>query len=92
MAEQTGCQIKVRVQPRAKRTEIVGMRDDTLVVRVAAAPRKGAANKALRRFLSRAAGVRGGDVRIAAGERSRDKIIHFATLSESEVRQRLGVA
>ncbi len=92
MAEQVGCQIKVRVQPLARRTELAGMREDALVVRVAAPPRKGLANKALCRFLARTVGVRGGDVRIVAGERSRRKIIHFATLSENVVRQRLGIA
>jgi len=92
MPDEAGCRMRVRVQPRAKRTEVHGMRDGALVVRVAAAPRKGAANKALRRFLAKALGVRGSDVHIVSGERSRDKIIGFASLSESEVRQRLGVA
>jgi uncharacterized protein (TIGR00251 family) len=89
MPEEPGCRIKVRVQPLAKRTEIAGMRGDAIVVRVAAAPRKGAANKELCRFLARAAGLPRSQVRIVAGERSREKTVHFATLNETEVRRRL---
>jgi uncharacterized protein (TIGR00251 family) len=62
-----------------------------LVVRVTAAPRKGAANKALRRFLAKALGLRGSDVSIVSGEKSRQKTISFASLSESDVRDRLGI-
>ena len=83
--------MRIRVQPLAKRTEVVGMRADALVVRVAAAPRKGAANKALCRFLAKTLGVRGSEVTIVSGERARDKIIHFASLSAGEVRDRLGI-
>ena len=92
MGPETGCQIPVRVQPLAKRTEVVAMRDGALVVRVAAAPHKGAANKALCRFLAKTLGVRGSEVRIVSGERSRDKLIHVASLTEAEVRHRLGIA
>jgi hypothetical protein len=91
MPAETGSQMRVRVRPLAKRTEVVGIAQDALVVRVAAAPQKGAANKALCRFLAKALGLRRSDVRIVSGERSRDKTIHVASLSESEVRNRLGI-
>jgi uncharacterized protein (TIGR00251 family) len=91
MATDAGCQMKVRALPQAKRTEIGGIRGDAIVVRLTTAPRKGAANKALCRFLAKTLGVRGSDVRIVSGEKSRDKIIHFASLSEAEVRRKLGI-
>ena len=47
--------LRVRVQPRAPRSEIVGWRaDGTLSVRVAAPPVEGQANAALTTLLSRA--------------------------------------
>ena len=45
--------IAVRLQPRASRDELVGVRDGVLHARVCAAPVHGAANRALLRTLRR---------------------------------------
>jgi uncharacterized protein len=42
----TGVILDVRVIPRAKKTQVGGVRDGTLVVRLAAPPVEGAANAA----------------------------------------------
>ena len=47
-----GASLLVRVMPRAGATQIGGIRDGRLLVRLAAAPVDGAANDALRAFLS----------------------------------------
>ncbi|MFQ5809550.1 MAG: DUF167 domain-containing protein [Armatimonadota bacterium] len=45
----------------------------------------------MRRFLAKALGLRGSDVSIVSGEKSREKTVGFASLSESDVRDRLGI-
>lgn len=51
--------LRLRVQPRASRTEVVGLRGDEIRVRIAAPPVDGAANDMLVRFLAERLGCRG---------------------------------
>lgn len=67
--------LDVRVVPRAGRTEIAGVRDGAIVVRLAAAPVDGAANAELIDVIARALHVAKRDVTIVAGERSKQKRI-----------------
>lgn len=68
-----GVSLAITVQPRAKRSEVVGVHGDTLKIRVAAPPVDGAANDALRDFLSKALGVPRRAVALASGASSRSK-------------------
>ncbi len=65
----------VRVQPRAARSEIVGLHGDALKVRLAAAPAEGAANEALIDLLADALGIARTAVRIISGATSRGKVV-----------------
>lgn len=81
----------VRVQPRARRDEIVGWRaDGALSVRVTAPPLDGRANAAVGALLAEALGVRPAAVSVIRGERSRDKVVRVAGLAHTEIRRRLG--
>ena len=66
---------KVRVVPRASRSEIVGEHDGALRVRIAAAPVEGAANEELVKFLARALKVPRNAVVVIGGQTSRLKSI-----------------
>jgi len=79
----------VRVVPRAKKNEIVGVERGTLKVRIAATPVRGKANEALVEFLAQALGVRKRQVEIVSGQRARNKTIRVRGLSEKEARKRL---
>jgi len=65
--------IAVRLTPRASREEIVGFQGETLRVCVTAPALDGRANVALTRLLAKRLGVARGDVRVVAGQRSREK-------------------
>jgi len=79
-------EVTVRVIPRAKRNEFAGERHGALVVRLAAPPVEGAANDALIEFLARALGVPRRAVRIVGGERSRNKRVAIAGVTDAQVR------
>ena len=68
-----GTSLRVHVQPRASRTEIVGWHGDAIKICVAAPPVDGAANAELVRFLAEALGVPRSAVRVASGRSGRGK-------------------
>jgi uncharacterized protein len=73
-----GVTFSVRVVPRASRSEIVGLHDGALKIRVAAPPVEGAANDELVRFLAKQFGVPRSAVMLASGAHSRTKTIRIA--------------
>lgn len=66
---------KVRVVPRASRSEIVGEHDSALRVRIAAPPVDGAANEELVRTLAQAFKVARSAIEIIAGHTSKLKTV-----------------
>jgi uncharacterized protein (TIGR00251 family) len=81
--------VTVRVQPRAKRTEVVGEREGAVVIRVAAPPVDGKANAALCRFVAERAGVPKGAVSVVRGESARDKLVRVEGAVTDAVRAAL---
>jgi uncharacterized protein len=85
-----GSVLRLRVQPRAARSAIVGWRvDGTLALRVTAPPVEGAANAAVCAVLADALGVPMTAVVLARGARGRDKLVRVAGLTLDEVKARL---
>lgn len=82
-----GISFAVRVIPRAGRSEIAGVWGDALKVRLAAPPVEGKANQALIAFLAEVFGVKKGQVKIVAGQRSRTKRIMVEGLTAKEARE-----
>ena len=81
--------LHVRVQPRARRNEVVGWQDDALRVRVTAPPADGLANRAVTDLLARALGLPASQVALVRGAASRDKLFRIERLSPADVRLRL---
>jgi uncharacterized protein (TIGR00251 family) len=73
----------VRVVPRASRSEVVGIHDGVLKLRIASAPVDGAANREVITILAKHFGVSKSDISIVSGETSKNKRIKIANLSES---------
>ncbi len=82
--------ITVRVQPKAKRSEVSGYADGVLRVRIAAVPEKGKANQELIRLLAEVLGVPRSAVTIQKGATSRTKLVRVEGLSQEEVGERIG--
>ncbi|MFW5802348.1 MAG: DUF167 domain-containing protein [Verrucomicrobiota bacterium] len=70
-----GCTLALRVQPRAKHTEIRGVRNGRLLVRLKAPPTDGKANDELVGFLRKSFGLPKSAIQLIAGETSRDKVV-----------------
>ena len=82
--------VAVYVQPRASRTEVAGMHDGCVKIRLAAPPVDGEANEALVEFIARRTGVPKRHVRIVSGHSSRRKVVEVEGAEEQQVRSALG--
>jgi uncharacterized protein YggU (UPF0235/DUF167 family) len=65
--------VLVRVIPRSRSDRIDGLRAGRLILRVAAAPESGAANRAAQALLAHALRLRTAEIRLERGSTSRDK-------------------
>ena len=91
-ATASGVRLRLRVQPKASRNEVVGPHGDQIRLRLTAPPVEGAANEALVRFLAEQLGVERSAVKIVAGLGSRSKVVEVGSLAVSEAARRLGLA
>ena len=82
----TVVRIGVHVQPRASRSEIVGLHGAALKVRLQAPPVDGAANEALVSLLADRLGVPRRSVHVVAGMTSRAKTVELEGTTENAVR------
>jgi uncharacterized protein len=81
----------VRVQPRASRSEIVGVHGDAMKIRLSAPPVDGAANEALVELIANALGVGRRAVRIVSGESSRSKVVEVEGVTAAAVLRLAGL-
>ena len=84
--------LRVRVQPLARRSEVLGWRGGVLRVKVAAPPSEGRANEAVVDLLSRAFGVPRSSVALVGGAGSRDKLFRIARRSLDDLRAIVAVS
>ena len=83
--------LAVHVQPRAARTEVVGLHGNALKIRIKAPPVDGAANDELIRFVAERLGIARADVELVAGGTGRAKRLRItgAWSTPGAVRDRL---
>lgn len=82
--------VPVKVVPNASRDRVMGELDGALKVQVAAAPERGAANKAVCRLIAGKLGVRANQVRVESGQTSPRKTLRVIGLGLDGVRAMLG--
>ena len=90
--QKTGkARIRVGLQPRASKDEILGWKEDgALWVRVKAPPVNGAANAALVQLLAKHLGVAKSKVALVSGTPARNKIVEVQGVPEPVLRKVLG--
>jgi len=77
--------LQVRVQPRAKQNALAGVRDNALIVQVAAAPVDGAANASVISALARALDLPKSTFTVHRGVKSRQKTIHVEGMAMNDL-------
>lgn len=80
---------EVRLQPGAKSSCLMRLRDGILHVRVTAPPHRGQANQALLALMAQALGVSKSDLAIIRGHTSRNKVLAIQGLSSEELKEKL---
>ena len=78
--------LKVYLQPKSSKNEIVGPYRDGVKIKITAPPIEGKANKSLIQFLSKELGIPSSQVEIIKGQRAREK-----TLSISGIKNWVGL-
>jgi len=91
-ATATGTLVRLRVQPRASAERLDGVRDGCICLRLTAPPVEGAANAACIAFLAKMLGINRAQMRLQAGAKSREKLVHIAGLTPVQVAAALGLA
>src|SRR6201999_4678347 len=81
-----GVLLQLSVMPNAKRTEVDGLHDGALRVRLAAPPIDGRANEALVAWLAKSLGVPKRGVEVLRGESSRRKQVAIAVAHDVAAR------
>lgn len=87
--EPHGVILHIQVQPRASRSEVYGLIQDRLKIRIAAPPVDGEANDELFRFLSKLLGVPKSRLQLLRGESSKMKDLRIEGITLEFLRQKL---
>jgi uncharacterized protein (TIGR00251 family) len=86
-----GLQIRLHVQPRAKRCEISGVHNGALKIKVTAPPVDDAANRAVIEYLADRLGIPRSRLSILSGARSRNKILDIKGMSLENFHKQLEI-
>ncbi|MEJ2110218.1 MAG: DUF167 domain-containing protein [Acidobacteriota bacterium] len=84
-----GLEVGIHVQPRARRSEIQGVYNEALKLRVTAPPVDDAANRAVIEYMAACLGLAKSKLHILSGARSRDKILQIVGISRQEFEKKI---
>jgi len=80
----SGIEVALHVQPRARRNEVAGLHNGALKLKVSAPPVDDAANRAVIEFFAALLGVPRSRLSIASGLKSREKVLRIEAVSMAE--------
>jgi uncharacterized protein (TIGR00251 family) len=83
--------LNLKVTTNAVHSTITGYKDGVLLVKIAAPPVKGKANRELVVLLSRTLGVSKSAISIVKGQKSRNKVVSVEGLNGKEIIERLSI-
>ena len=86
-----GVELLLHIQPRAGRTDVVGVHGDALKIRLAAPPVDGEANEELIRFLAKTLGVPKSAVTLLSGATGRRKRVRVEGVTAEDAAVKLAV-
>lgn len=86
---ETGLEVPLHVQVRARRDEIAGVHNGVLKIRISAPPVDDAANRAVLAFFASLLSIPKSRLRIVSGQKSRDKVLRIEGISLNDLRSRL---
>ncbi len=86
-----GVRLTIHVQPRASRTEVVGLHGDAIKLRIAAPPVDGAANEEVVRFLAEVFRLPRRQVVLTEGFTGRRKVVDATGISVTQATAALGL-
>jgi len=89
--DNAGVVLKIRVKARARRTGIVGVRNDALLIEVTAPPEQNKANDAVVALLAGVFDLPKSKVEILSGHSFREKLVRLYGISASQCRELLGI-
>ena len=81
--------LAVRVQPGARKNQVVGYSEGLLRVKIAAPPVEGKANEGLVDYLAELLQIKPRQISVIKGAKSRQKLINVDGLEQSELAARL---
>ena len=84
-----GLTVRLHVLPRAKISEIAGLHNGALKIKITAPPVDDAANRAVIEFFSKLLGISRSSLKILAGNKSREKILQVQGISRTGFLSRL---
>ncbi|UOD50946.1 DUF167 domain-containing protein [Orrella daihaiensis] len=85
------CILRLRIQPGAKRSCVLGVLSDQLKVAVHAPPVDGKANEALLKWLVDTLGLKRNQIELVSGQTSRDKRVRLENIKATQIRAALGI-
>jgi len=83
--------LKVYLQPKSSKNEIVGPYRDGIKVKVTAPPTEGKANNVLIRFLTKELSISPSRIEILKGLHSREKTLKISGMVNQELRKKLQI-
>jgi uncharacterized protein (TIGR00251 family) len=83
--------LKIYLQPKSSKNEIVGPYRDGIKVKVTAPPTEGKANNVLIRFLAKELSISPSRIEILKGLHSREKTLKISGMVNQELRKKLQI-
>ncbi|NLT67356.1 MAG: YggU family protein [Acidobacteria bacterium] len=90
-ATETGLEVRLHIQPRAKRPGIAGIHNGALKIKVTAPPVDDAANRAVIEFFATLLEIPKSSIQIVSGLKAREKTLEIRGLSRSDFFVRAGL-
>jgi uncharacterized protein len=89
--KEEGVEISLYIQPGASKSEITGVHNDQLKIKIKAPPVDGKANEAVVAFLSEILGIPKRQIELYKGEKSREKKVFVRGISIEDIRMKLKI-